>query len=93
MSDKIQMTEEQALKIFQCAYSTSGGLEDFKTEFKALKQAGYIIKPEIEQKIEEAEESVRINTALKPFSTFEKMLWEIIQLLKPYYYNSKEEKK
>ena len=92
MSDKIQMTEEQALKIFQCAYSTSGGLEDFKTEFKALKQAGYIIKPEIEQKIMEWESFLSDMKQYEPAQLrYIGKADNLIQLLKPYYYNSKEE--
>ena len=50
MSDKIQMTEEQARELFEyLGFSTLSGI------IKDLKKGNYIIKSELQQKVEEAE--------------------------------------
>ena len=55
MSDKIQMTEEQAREILdECACTETC---DFKLDetISVMKQRGYIIKSDLQQKVEEAE--------------------------------------
>ena len=56
MSDRIQLTEEYARKILdECACTETC---DFKLDetISVMKQKGYIIKSELQQKVEEAEE-------------------------------------
>lgn len=68
MNDKIQMTEEQAREYdkkrgaFTCEICgktpCKAGEEDCDYQF--LKKNGYIIKSELQQKVEEAEEMIRV---------------------------------
>lgn len=54
MTEKIQMTEEQAIEIIQCVYDTKS--RDFNYALERLKEKGYIRKSELETLVEEAEE-------------------------------------
>ncbi len=97
MSDKIQMTEEQVRDMLKKVYCISDDAESvIESMLNNMERSGYIIKSEIEQKIEEASDDYTFfknNNESINRDVFIDELWEIIQLLKPYYYNSKEEKK
>lgn len=58
MTEKIQMTEEQAIEIIQCVYDTKS--RDFNYALERLKEKGYIRKSELETLVEEAENYYRI---------------------------------
>lgn len=86
MSDKIQMTEENFIKMM-----LDIGIPVGREEINKAKQSGYIIKPEIEQLLEEWE--VKYTELTKDPLIRPKYITianDLIQLLKPYYYNSKE---
>ena len=85
MSDKIQMTEEQAKQMYlECGDMGNG----WKLFVERMKEHGYILKPEIEQKIEEVEEYSKLRKDNLTVLEIEQN--NLIQLLKPYYFNSKE---
>lgn len=56
MSDKIQMTEEQAKQMYLECGDMGNGCKLF---VERMKESGYIIKSELQQKVEEAEEKYK----------------------------------
>lgn len=60
MTEKIQMTEEQAWKLLDETYCYSNNRElGVEKTLDAMKREGYICKSELQQKVEEAEEMYR----------------------------------
>ena len=57
MNNRIQMTEEQARGIIECIFGTAFGFveNDGTVYIQRLRENGYIIKSELQQKVEEAE--------------------------------------
>lgn len=91
MNDKIpQMTEKRAREMAKKLVSDNA--TSVEAIVMSLKANNYIIKPEIEQKIEEAENIHQIyqKKGSIHFDSVIDKLYNLIQLLKPYYYNSKE---
>ena len=81
MSDKIQMTEEQAREIvvvieqdYDVSYISKG--------IEKLKQAGYIIKSELQQKVEEAERMYLKILSEREINDFEVVLIKAFRELK-----------
>ena len=68
MSDKIQMTEEQSEKMMFDCFDFEQGWEKTKSN---LHKKGYIIKSELQRKVEEAEEMYRIYSE-EPATEFDK---------------------
>ena len=102
MSNKIQMTEEQARRMIDECVCTNYSDLRMNATIKAMKEKGYIIKPEIEQKIEEVENEfnkfkeyyiIYDKTGTHVYNELKLIIdnqHNLIQLLNPYYYNSKE---
>jgi hypothetical protein len=79
---KIQMTEKEAREIFNVGIWADENGKHQNEFVKRLKDNGYIKKSELETLIDQVTEMVRLETGLKPFSTFEEKLWNAIQALK-----------
>ena len=77
MTEKIQMTEEQAREIYQIGTNDTIGCDIF---IYNLKLYGYIRKSELQQKVEEAEDSFHDQDVEWQESSIK--LFEVIQLLK-----------
>lgn len=89
MSDKMQMTDKEFDYLCDNFFPVDREMREIIRQ--QMLDADVIIKSEIEQKIEEVEEMYKDESC--DFSTLVRKLHETIQLLKPYYYSSKEEKK
>ena len=92
MSNRIQMTEEQARELFShVCIDISDFPKDKNTDnifmmnqtIRELKRYGYIIKSELQQKVEEAEQLWQeMKSNGWNFTPFEQNMYNIIQLLK-----------
>lgn len=61
-AEKIQMTEEQVIKMLHVAFNSEPDKINFKVMIGNLKDNGYIKKSELETLVEEAEEDYRLFT-------------------------------
>ena len=80
MNRRIQLTEEYAREILdECACTETC---DFKLDetISVMKQKGYILKSDLQQKVEEAE--VAFNMKCGYIDDLHRELFEVIQLLK-----------
>lgn len=84
MADKIQMTEEQAGKMMFDCFDFEQGWEKTKSN---LRKKGYIIKSELQQKVEEAERMWDTKTYWTPLEHIQR---EAIQNLKQSHPEFKE---
>ena len=98
MTNKIQMTEEQARGIIECIFGTAFEFveNDGIVYIQRLRENGYIIKSELQQKVEEAEDDY--DNYVKNFIDIEsddrneliEDLYKLVQLLKQSHPEFKE---